>query len=190
LGTPLPGVELRVVDDQERICAPGSVGEIRARGPGMFSGYHKQPAGSGLDRDGWVQTGDLGCIDADGRFRFVGRRKDLLRVRGINVSPLEVEAVLSTHPAVEAVYVVGLPPDGMEQRLTALIIAKPGEPLTAAALRALAADTLSHYKCPEEYVFIARTDVPLSGTAKPQRAALAALAARRLGIGVAVAPSD
>ena len=190
LGTPLPGVEIRVVNADEQPCAADDVGEIRVRGPGMFSGYYKQPPGSGLDDAGFLRTGDLGCIDASGVLRFVGRSKDLLRVKGINVSPLEVEAVLNGHPAVEAAYVVGLPPDGLEQRLTALIIRKPGEQVSEEALRALSTEALSHYKRPEAYLFIDRGDVPLGGTAKPQRAALAALATERLTAAPAVARSD
>ena len=83
-------------------------------GPGMFSGYNKEPVATGLDQDGFLQTGDLGSVDRDGLFHFLGRTKELLRVKGINVSPREVETVLATHPAVEAAYVVGLPPDGSE----------------------------------------------------------------------------
>lgn len=170
LGTPLPGVEFRV----------GNGGEILVRSPALFSGYYKQPPGSGLDADGFFMTGDIGGIDADGVFRFVGRNKDLLRVKGINVSPMEVETVLSAHAAVEAVYVVGLPPDGLEQQIVALIVPKAGASLVESDLRGLAEETLSTYKRPEHYVLIARRDVPLSGTSKPQRAALSQLASRRL----------
>jgi fatty-acyl-CoA synthase len=172
LGTPLPGVELRTDGD----------GEILVRGPGMFSGYYKQAPGTGLDHDGFFKTGDLGRIDVDGTFHFSGRSKDLLRVKGINVSPLEVEAVLATHAAVEAAYVVGLPLDDGEQRLVALIVAKAGVAVAEAELRAVAVDALSHYKRPEQYVFIDRRDVALSGTSKPHRAALAELAARRMAV--------
>ena len=125
-------------------------------------------------------TGYLGCIDASGTFHFIGRSKDLLRVKGINVSPIEVEAVLSTHPAVEAVYVVGVPPDGLEQRVVALVVPKPGAHVVESELRAAASDTLSSYKRPEHYLLIQRADVPLSGTSKPQRRALAELAAERV----------
>lgn len=180
LGTPLPGVEVRIVDAEGRTCLPNQAGEIRVRGPGIFSGYYKQPPGTGLDSDGFFMTGDLGHIDDSGVFHFDGRTKDLLRVKGINVSPVEVEAVLSRHPAVEAAYVIGLPPESLDQRLVALIVANDyATPPTAAELRAHAADALSHYKCPEEYVFIDRSEVPLSSTSKPQRAQLAALAAQR-----------
>lgn len=171
LGTPLPSVEVRI---DER-------GEIRVRSPGMFSGYYKQPRGTDLDTDGFFMTGDLGRIDAHGTFHFIGRSKDLLRVKGINVSPMEIEAVLSTHPAVEAVYVVGVPPDGLEQQVVALIVAKPDAHVDESALRTMAVEALSHYKRPARYLFITRVEVPLSGTSKPQRAALAELAAQRLG---------
>ena len=179
MGRPLPGVELRIVDDHGRACPPGVDGEVRVRAPGLFSGYFKQPAGTGFDAEGFFCTGDRGRIGADGAFHFSGRSKDLLRVKGINVSPAEVERVLGSHPAVDAAYVVGLPPDGLEQELVALVATRVDAPLPEAELRALAAKELSHYKRPLHYVHIGRDDVPLSGTAKPQRAALAALAARR-----------
>ncbi len=180
LGTPLPGVEVRAIGPDGVRCGPGEVGEIRVRGPGLFSGYYKQPPGTGLDGDGFFRTGDLGRVRSEGGVQFIGRSKDLLRVKGINVSPLEVEAVLGSHPAVEAVYVVGLPPDGLDQRLVAVVVPRPGGALPEAALRELATESLSAYKRPEAYVTVARQDVPLGSTAKPQRAALAALAERAL----------
>ena len=180
IGRPLPGVELRVVGADGQSCAPGVPGEVRVRGPGLFSGYYKQPPGTGLDADGYFCTGDLGRIDAGGVFHFSGRSKDLLRVKGINVSPVEVETVLGTHPAVDSVYVIGLPPDGLEQELVALVVTRADAALPEAELRALTGQQLSHYKRPAQYVHIRHGDVPLSGTSKPQRAALAALATRRL----------
>ncbi len=182
LGPALPGVELRIVAGEGPAPSDSAVGEIAVRGPGLFSGYYKQPTGTGLDPDGWFLTGDLGRIDASGTLHFIGRSKDLLRVKGINVSPVEVENVLSAHPAVEAAYVVGLPADGLEQEIVALIVSKPGALASETDLRALAAEALSHYKRPERYLFIERSDVPLGGTSKPQRAALAALAAERIAV--------
>jgi fatty-acyl-CoA synthase len=179
IGRPLPGVELRIVDPSGALCPPGVEGEVRVRGPGLFSGYYKQPPGTGLDAAGFFCTGDLGSIDADGVFHFSGRSKDLLRVKGINVSPAEVESVLGTHPDVDAAYVVGLPPDGLEQELVALVVTRGAAPLPERELRALAAQELSHYKRPTRYVHLRRDEVPLGGTAKPQRAALAALAVQR-----------
>ena len=180
IGTPLPGVELRIVAADGRLCAAGEIGEVRVRCPGLFTGYHRQPAGTGLDADGFFRTGDLGSVDGAGAFQFTGRSKDLLRVKGINVAPAEVEAVLAAHPAVEAAHVVGLPPDGLEQEVVALIVTRGDQPVPEPALRAHAAASLSVYKRPARYVRIGRDEVPLGGTSKPQRAALAALAAARL----------
>ena len=180
LGHALPGVEIDVVDEHGEPTARGSIGEIRVRGPGLFSGYHGEPAGAGIDERGYFATGDLGFLDDEGRLRFVGRSKDLLRVKGINVSPVEVEQVLGAHPAVEAAYVVGLPHDGIEQRLVALIVTRDGGPLPQDELQSIASSELSHYKRPERYIAIDRSDVPLGATAKPQRAALAALAESRV----------
>lgn len=168
LGAPLPGVEIRTV-----------AGEVRVRCPGLFSGYYKQPAGTGLDEEGFFRTGDLGRFDEAGGFHFDGRSKDLLRVKGINVSPVEVEGVLAQHPGVETAYVVGLPHEGQEQTVVALIVPR-GEVRPEAELREIAREQLSHYKRPEHYLFIARSDVVLGGTSKPQRAALADLASKRL----------
>jgi fatty-acyl-CoA synthase len=182
IGHPLPGVELRIVGDDGRLCPPEKSGEVRVRGPGLFSGYYKQPVGMGFDVEGFFCTGDLGHLDAQGEFHFSGRSKDLLRVKGINVSPVEVENVLATHAAVDSVYVVGLPADGLDQELIALVVTRAGAPLPEPELQALAARELSHYKRPRRYIEISRADVPLSGTSKPQRAALAELAARRPGL--------
>ena len=180
VGRPLPGVELRIVDAAGHPCAAGIEGEVRVRAPGLFSGYYKQAADAGLDHDGFFCTGDLGRIDADGVFHFSGRHKDLLRVKGINVSPVEVEGVLGAHPSVDAVYVVGLPADGLEQEIVALVVTRADGPLPEAELRALATEALSHYKRPAHYLRLRRDEVPLSGTAKPQRPALAAIATERL----------
>ncbi|MBX3023824.1 acyl--CoA ligase [bacterium] len=179
IGTPLPGVELRIVAADGRACAAGETGEIRVRCPGLFSGYYKQ-AGTGLDDQGYFRTGDLGSVDAEGRFRFTGRSKDLLRVKGINVSPAEVENVLAAHADVEAAHVVGLPADGLDQEVVALIITRGGRALPEAELRAHAAANLSGYKRPSRYLAIDRDEVPLGATSKPQRATLARLAAARL----------
>jgi acyl-CoA synthetase (AMP-forming)/AMP-acid ligase II len=176
IGRPLPGVELRIVDGEGGACPAGESGEVRIRAPGLFTGYYKQPPGTGLDDAGFFCSGDFGCIDAAGVFHFSGRSKDLLRVKGINVSPAEVESVLATHPAVDSVYVVGLPADGLEQEIVAVVVTRADAPLPEAELRTVAAKELSHYKCPARYVQIRHADVPLSGTAKPQRAALAELA--------------
>jgi acyl-CoA synthetase (AMP-forming)/AMP-acid ligase II len=184
MGSPLPAVEIRIVDADGRACRPGEIGDIRVRGPGMFSGYRKEAAAYGLDADGWFETGDLGAVDADGTFRFAGRTKDLLRVKGINVSPIEVEQVLGRHAGVEAVYIVGLPSGGLEQRVVALVVSNgDGNARIEQELRGVAAVELSHYKRPEAYVFLRLDEVPFGPTSKPQKTLLAQIAGERLGEG-------
>jgi fatty-acyl-CoA synthase len=179
IGALQPGVEMHIIDRQGVDRETGETGEIVVRGPGMFAGYYKEAPGTGLDASGWFRTGDLGSIDGEGVFHFAGRGKDLLRVKGINVSPAEVETVLASHPGVEAAYVVGLPPDALEQRVVALVVIKSAD-ASEAVLRAWAEQQLSHYKRPEHYIFIERSEVQLGSTSKPQRAALAELAIERL----------
>lgn len=179
IGHLLPGVELRIVGPDAADCDAGVEGEVLVRGPGMFAGYYKEAAATGRDADGWFRTGDLGSVDAAGQFHFSGRSKDLLRVKGINVSPIEVESVLASHPGVEAAYVVGLPADGLDQQVVALVVSKETR-VSDQGLRDLVAERLSSYKRPAAYVHIARQEVPLGGTSKPQRSALADLAAKRL----------
>lgn len=173
MGSPLPGVELKILNPD-----PGSgIGEICVRGPGLFSGYYREPPGTGLTKDGYFATGDLGRLDQTGTLHFSGRSKDLLRVKGINVSPLEVESILQTHASIESAYVVGIPFDGLDQTVVALLVGKPQTAVLESEVADLAKQMLSHYKRPAHYLCIARDDVPLGGTAKPQRRALAELAA-------------
>ena len=146
----------------------------------MYRRYEGAADGLGRTPDGWFDTGDVGSIDAAARFSFAGRTKDLLRVKGINVSPVEVETTLADHPAVESAYVVGLPADSLDQRIVALIVAVDEcERPEVGDLSRWASERLSHYKRPEGYVFIDRSDVVLGPTSKPQRDRLAALATMR-----------
>lgn len=172
MGSPLPGVELKIVNPDP----DSGIGEICVRGPGLFSGYYRERSGMGLNADGYFLTGDLGRIDETGGLHFSGRSKDLLRVKGINVSPVEVESVLQTHASIESAYVVGIPFDGLDQTVVALLVRKPHAVVSEPEVIDLARESLSYYKRPEHIIFIARQDVPLGGTAKPQRRALAELA--------------
>ena len=179
IGHPLPG--RRAAHRRwrrPRLRGPASRAKSACARPGLFSGYYKQPPGTGLDADGFFCTGDLGCIDADGVFHFSGRSKDLLRVKGINVSPVEVET-RARHPSGGR---CGLRRRPAARRARAGAGRRRRHPRRRAAARSRAArawrrEELSHYKRPARYVHIRHADVPLSGTAKPQRAALAELAA-------------
>lgn len=181
IGRLLPRTEVRIVAEDGSTCGPGITGEIRVRGPGMFEGYEGEQEGTGFDAEGYFCTGDLGFLDDAGQLHFVGRKKDLLRCKGVNVSPVEVETILTQHPTVEAAFVVGLPPDGLDQRLVAVVVSRDGrshEP----EWREWCARTLSSYKRPSAFIVVQRSEVPFGPTTKPLRTDLARLAAARLRI--------
>ena len=175
VGYPLPGMELRVVDrESRRPLPPGEVGEILVRGhltPGYYRDSEKNAAA--FDAEGFLLTGDLGFIGDDGRLRFRGRIKEMVKTGGINVAPLEVEEVLLGHPAVEQAYVVGLPDPRKEEVLVAVVIPKPGRAADPAALRALCRDALAAYKVPREIRVMRREDLPVTSTGKVQKLRLA-----------------
>jgi acyl-CoA synthetase (AMP-forming)/AMP-acid ligase II len=165
-GTPLPGIEVRVTDPEDpKTIQPNDVaGEIQFRGINAFRGYYKNPAETAatiLD-GGWVRTGDQGSLDRRGQLLFLGRLKDVLKVGGENVSPLEVEALLSTHPAVHMAQVVGRPSERYGEEPVAFVELIAGSQATAAGLTAFCAANLASYKVPREIRFV--TDWPMSAT--------------------------
>ena len=112
VGLPLPGTDVRIVDDEGNPVATGGHGEIVVRGPQVMQGYWQQPDETARTlRDGWLRTGDIGCIDADGYLEITDRKKDMIIVSGFNVFPNEVEACIALHPDVADVAVVGVPSD-------------------------------------------------------------------------------
>jgi fatty-acyl-CoA synthase len=182
VGYPLPGMEIRVVDRESRNPLPaGEIGEILVRGL-LTPGYYRDPEknAAAFDGDGFLLTGDLGFIGDDGRLRFRGRIKEMVKTGGINVAPLEVEEVLLSHPAVEQAYVVGLPDARKEEILVAVVVARPGRDVDPVALRALCREALAAYKVPQEIHVMAREALPVTSTGKIQKFRLAeTLAAQR-----------
>jgi len=179
VGYPLPGMELRVVDrESRRPLPPGETGEILVRGL-LTPGYYRDPEknAASFDGDGFLLTGDLGVIGDDGRLRFRGRIKEMVKTGGINVAPLEVEEVLLGHPTVEQAYVVGLPDPRREEILVAVVVSKPGRAADPAALRALCRDALAAYKVPHEIHVMRREDLPVTSTGKVQKFRLAEILA-------------
>jgi fatty-acyl-CoA synthase len=175
VGHPLPGMEIRVVDRESRRPLPsGEIGEILVRGH-LTPGYYRDPEknAAAFDADGFLLTGDLGDMGADGRLRFRGRIKEMVKTGGINVAPLEVEEVLLGHPAVEQAYVVGVPDPRKEEILVAVVVPKPGHQADPAALRALCRDALAAYKVPQEIRLMRREDLPVTSTGKVQKFRLA-----------------
>ena len=170
-GRPLPGMEIRVVEPGTGRPVPaGDVGELRVRGH-LMPGYYRDPeqTRAAFDADGCFVTGDLGLLDADGRVRFRGRLKELIKTGGANVAPLEVEAVLLTHPAVQQAYVVGVPDRERGEVGVAAVELKMGATATVEALTAFCRERLASYKVPARFVFRTAEQFPRTATGKVQK---------------------
>src|SRR6266850_67892 len=180
VGTPLPGMDVRIVDRQtRRRLPPGEVGEILVRGR-LTPGYYKDPEknAAAFDADGFLVTGDLGFIGDDGYLRFRGRIKEMIKTSGINVAPLEVEEVLLGHPAVEQAYVVGLPDPRREEILAAVIVLRDGHDVLPDALRTFCKQALAAFKVPQEFRVLRRNELPVTDTGKVQKLRLAEMLAK------------
>jgi long-chain acyl-CoA synthetase len=165
IGVPVPGVEMKIVDDEDRDVPAGEVGEIVVRGENVMLGYHNQPeATAAAMRGGWYHTGDLGTMDADGYVAIVDRKKDMLIVGGINVYPREIEEVLHQHPAVQDAAVIGGHDEKRGDQVVAVAALKPGATATGRDLLHFCRERLANYKCPRKVIF--RDALPRSGTGK------------------------
>ncbi len=156
VGTPGPGVSVRVVDDREIELPAGREGELRLKGPQCFLGYADATLDAdAFDADGWLRTGDLGLIDANGKVRVTGRIKDAIIRNAENVSALEVENVLATHPAVADVAVIGVPDPRTGERVCAVVVPASGGGLSLESLvQHCRSRGLSRYKHPERLVIV------------------------------------
>jgi malonyl-CoA/methylmalonyl-CoA synthetase len=159
VGVPLPGVEVRLVDDDGReLDAAGSetIGEIVVRGPNLFTEYLNRPdATAEAMCDGWFHTGDLATRDPDGYWRIVGRRAtDLIKTGGYKVGAGEVEGTLLDHPGVVEVAVTGEPDADLGERIVAWVVADGGRPGLEQQLIAHVAAELAPYKRPREVRFV------------------------------------
>jgi long-chain acyl-CoA synthetase len=165
IGVPVPGVEMKIVDDDDRDVAVGVVGEIVVRGGNVMLGYLNQPEATAIAmRGGWYHTGDLGTMDADGYFAIVDRKKDMLIVGGINVYPREIEEVLYQHPAVQDAAVIGGHDEKRGDQVVAVVALKPGATAAGRELLHFSRARLANYKCPRKVIF--REALPRSGTGK------------------------
>jgi long-chain acyl-CoA synthetase len=153
IGRPVPGVELRLLDERGAAVEEGDPGEIVVRGANLFSGYWPDGA-EGPDADGWFATGDVAVLDEDGDLHLVDRRRELILVSGFNVYPREVEDVLSAHREVAEVAVLGIPHPYTGESVKALVVRTPGSRLTAEELIAHAARSLARFKCPTAVEFV------------------------------------
>ncbi len=174
VGRPLPGVELKLLDEQDNEVEPGQVGRVCLRSPAVMTGYWRDEAATrvAFTDDGYVRTGDLGWVDDNGRLRLVGRSKEMYVRGGYNVYPMEVESVLSTHPGIGAVAIVPRADGVMGEIGCAVVVpADPAHPPTLDDLRAFTAGTLAPYKRPEAIMFVEA--LPLTAMEKLDRRELA-----------------
>ncbi|CAL8973305.1 Long-chain-fatty-acid--CoA ligase [Tessaracoccus sp. O5.2] len=158
IGIPFPSTRMRVVDPDDPSCVvePGQRGELLLAGPQVFQGYWNAPEETEavLLPDGWLRTGDLVTVDADGFTTIVDRVKELIITGGFNVSPTEVEAVLRSHEDIDDAAVVGLPLAGGGERVVAEVVARPGAAVDGEAVRAYCRERLAAYKVPREVVVV------------------------------------
>ncbi len=174
IGRPVPGVELRLVDESGQPVEDGDPGEIVVRGANLFSGYW--PDGTeGPDADGWFPTGDVALLDADGDLHLVDRRRELVLVSGFNVYPREVEEVLARLPGVAEAAVIGIPHPYTGESVKALVVLEPGAALTTDEVIAHCARSLARFKCPTAVELV--DELPHSATGKVSKGRLRELSA-------------
>lgn len=174
VGLPVPGTQFKVCDFASGELLPlSSEGELCLRSPALMHGYWQRPEESAAAlKDGWLHTGDLGQITAQGFIRYLGRRKEMLKVNGMSVFPSELEALLGQHPALAASAVIGRSDAQRGQQPVAFVVLKPGGAEDAETLSAWCRDAMASYKVPEIRVVAA---LPMTATGKVKKNELEAL---------------
>lgn len=184
VGRTMPQLESRIVDPASgEVLERGGIGELCTRGYSVMKGYWNQPdkTAEAIDAEGWMHTGDLARMDADGYIVIEGRIKDMVIRGGENIYPREIEEFLYTHPDIQDVQVIGVPDARYGEELVACVILKPGAaPLDAAALADFCRGKLAHYKIPR-YVDV-RESFPMTVSGKIRKVDMRQEAAARLGL--------
>jgi long-chain acyl-CoA synthetase len=172
IGRTVPGIELRLVDENGDDVLVGDSGEIWIRGENIFAGYLDDPEATArvITRDGWLRTGDIAVVDDDGHLYMVDRMKDLIIVSGFNVFPAEVEGVLSAHPDIAEVVVIGTPHPHTGEAIRAYVVTRNSVHLDEDAIIDYCRTKLARYKCPSKVLFVEA--LPRNLTGKVQRFAL------------------
>jgi long-chain acyl-CoA synthetase len=151
IGTPVEGVQMRLIDEAGQTVPERDIGEIAIRGHNVMKGYWGKPeATAEAMTDGWFRTGDMAKVDSDGYYYIVDRKKDLIIRGGYNVYPREIEEVLHEHPAVAEVAVIGIPHAELGEEVAAAVALKPGASATPQELRSFARDKVAAYKYPRQ----------------------------------------
>lgn len=171
------GMHLRLVDETGADVRPGEPGEIWVQSEALMAGYWDDPeATAQVMTNGWFKTGDVARCDGEGYYWFVGRSKEIIKRGGSKISPLEIEDVLSLHPAVHDVAVVGKPDPVLGERVIAFIVLNAGAAPDAADLQKFAGESMANYKVPEFYSFV--PELPRGATGKVHRKTLKEWAAK------------
>jgi malonyl-CoA/methylmalonyl-CoA synthetase len=173
VGTPLPSVKVRLVDESANEVEPGVPGEIEVRGPSVFAEYWNKPDATAIAfRNGWFRTGDMAVVQ-DGVYRILGRTSvDIIKTGGHKVSALEIEEELRQHPAICECAVVGVPDQEWGERVGAAVVLETGESLSIDELRAWCRDRLANYKLPSRLRVV--ETLPRNAMGKVTKPALAA----------------
>jgi len=165
IGTPIQGVEMKLVDGEDGGVPQGEVGEICIRGHNVMKGYWRRPdATEEVMRGGWFHSGDMAQQDEDGYFFIVDRKKDMIIRGGYNVYPREIEEVLYEHPAISEAAVIGVPDESMGEEVAAAVVLKPGQEASADDIRAFVKDRVAAYKYPRRIWFL--DELPKTATGK------------------------
>jgi long-chain acyl-CoA synthetase len=169
IGLPMPSTEVAIFDEHGNQLPQGQVGEICARGPQVMSGYWKSDNASVFFEGGWFRTGDIGLMDAEGFFKIVDRKKDMIKVSGFNVFPNEIENVVAGYSKVLEVAAIGVP-DSKSGEVIKIFVVKKDQSLTEEELRKYCQENLTNYKVPKHIEF--RQELPKTNVGKILRRAL------------------
>ena len=165
IGLPVRGQQLQIVAPDGSAVNDGELGEIVVKGPNVMAGYlHNEEATAATVRDGWLHTGDVGYVDADGYVFIVDRAKDMIIRGGENIYPREIEEVLYTHAGVLECAVIGVPHEVRGEEVLAVVAPKPGAQLDGDDLQAYAAERLAAFKVPRRFEI--RPELPKNATGK------------------------
>jgi fatty-acyl-CoA synthase len=169
-GWPLPGYEFKIIEPSTgHTLPPGAMGELCTRGYALMQGYYQksEETAKAVDPAGWLHTGDMAIMREDGMIRFLGRYKEILKVGGENVDPVEVEAFLLQHPAVNQVKLVGIPDARLSEVGAACVVLNAGTQATAEELVGFCRGKLAGFKIPRYVIFV--KEFPMTSSGKVQK---------------------
>ncbi|MCU1376291.1 MAG: AMP-dependent synthetase and ligase, partial [Actinomycetia bacterium] len=164
-GRAIHDVEVRIVDDANAEVPTGDAGEIVVRGYNVMQGYFEEPeqTAEAIDAEGWLHTGDIGTMDAEGNIKITDRKKDMFIVGGFNAYPAEIESLLLQHPSVALAAVVGIPDERMGEVGMAFVVPKAGTSLTEDEVIAWSREQMANYKAPRRVAVVDALPLNASG---------------------------